>query len=506
MGCRTSESRVVYVTATVEQGAAATLDVTPVLPTVMPAQNAAPTEVGVLAPAVPRQHVVQSGDTLSAIAAANNTTVDTLLRLNQLADPNIISVGQVLVLPELPSNTTPNLRLLADSLLVRGPGSSAFDVAGFIASQPGFIRTANDRVATRLADGDTAEEILSAAEVVTRVSLEFSVDARLLLALVEYRAGWLSNPAVTEDLKTYPMISREDSEPTDRSGLYRQLAWTANELNRGYYGWKYNGWTTIEFEEGERFLYNETLNAATIGLQYMLHLNRPYSLWLFDVGTEGFYTTYTRYFGDPTAQDRGDPVPTTGLVQPDLQLPFAQGETWFYTGGPHGGWGTGSAWSAVDFAPPDDRTDGVFCYTSQFWATAVASGVIERSHEGVVVLDLDGDGDESTGWTVLYLHLASEDRVAPGTRVNPGDRIGHPSCEGGFSTATHMHLARRYNGEWLPSDCHGCKAGISLPPFTMSGWTVVGIRNQEYQGFIQTGGSRQTAEQGRNTPINRVSW
>jgi len=43
--------------------------------------------------------VVKSGDTLSAIAARNGTTVKILAQLNGIADPSLIRVGQVLTLP-----------------------------------------------------------------------------------------------------------------------------------------------------------------------------------------------------------------------------------------------------------------------------------------------------------------------------------------------------------------------------------------------------------------------
>jgi hypothetical protein len=33
--------------------------------------------------------------------------------------------------------------------------------------------------------------------------------------------------------------------------------------------------------------------------------------------------------------------------------------------------------------------------------------------------------------------------------LEAGDPIGHPSCEGGKSTGTHIHIARKYNGEWM---------------------------------------------------------
>ncbi|HBA92316.1 MAG TPA: hypothetical protein DCZ08_11435 [Anaerolineaceae bacterium] len=30
-----------------------------------------------------------------------------------------------------------------------------------------------------------------------------------------------------------------------------------------------------------------------------------------------------------------------------------------------------------------------------------------------------------------------------------GDPIGMPSCEGGRATGSHVHIARKYNGEWI---------------------------------------------------------
>ena len=77
---------------------------------------------------------------------------------------------------------------------------------------------------------------------------------------------------------------------------------------------------------------------------------------------------------------------------------------------------------------------------------------------------MDGDGDERTGWVVFYLHLATLDRIPAGVKVNTGDRLGHPSCEGGEVTGTHVHIGRKYNGEWILAD--------SPIPFDMEGWLV----------------------------------
>jgi hypothetical protein len=83
------------------------------------------------------------------------------------------------------------------------------------------------------------------------------------------------------------------------------------------------------------------------------------------------------------------------------------------------------------------------------WVTAVAPGVVARSQPGIVVLDLDGDSDERTGWVVFHLHIATKDRVPAGASLQTGDPIGHPSCEEGNSTGTHVHIARKFNGEWI---------------------------------------------------------
>jgi LasA protease len=498
-GCTKLEPVVVVITATATQdnpktllgGSATPPPVVSVSPTNIPSQNAIATPVN-------KTYVVQPGDTLTGIAAQFGVQLQTLLRINQIADPNVLEVGQVIVLPGEPTTNSPDFKIISDSRFVRGPSSKEFDVASFIAQQKGYIQTARDTV---------DEVLLSAAEVVQRVAIEYSVDPRLLLAVLQYRSQWLTQTELDDNLKQFPIQGHPSPDGFDRSGLYRQLSWAANELNAGYYDWKYKGADTLEFDDGTRLHYADSLNAGTIGVQFMLSLQSDFVSWQNAVSSDGLFKTYTILFGDPQADDTDVLVPQ-GLQQPKLTFPFPSGQTWFFTGGPHGGWGTGSAWSAIDFAPPDDRPDGSApCYVSDYWGTAVASGVIARSGGGAVILDLDGDGDESTGWTILYLHMASDGRVAEGTHVNVGDHIGRPSCEGGVSNATHMHIARRYNGEWIPVSCDVCNNGkLPPPPFVMNGWTAVGLANQEYQGYMVKGGDRRDAEQGRLKPINRISW
>ena len=76
--------------------------------------------------------------------------------------------------------------------------------------------------------------------------------------------------------------------------------------------------------------------------------------------------------------------------------------------------------------------------------------------------------------------------------LEAGDLIGYPSCEGGRSTGSHVHIARKYNGEWIIAD--------SAIPFKMSGW-VVHNGSREYLGTLTKDGATVTAcECGDLTP------
>ncbi len=65
---------------------------TPIPPTPLPAPPLTPTPA-------PLEYVVQSGDSLSAIAQAFGVSLADLVELNEIADPNVISVGQRLRIP-----------------------------------------------------------------------------------------------------------------------------------------------------------------------------------------------------------------------------------------------------------------------------------------------------------------------------------------------------------------------------------------------------------------------
>ena len=124
------------------------------------------------------------------------------------------------------------------------------------------------------------------------------------------------------------------------------------------------------------------------------------------------------------------------------------------------------------------RTSGCFEAKQENYAIAMADGLVVRSDVDGLALDLDRDGDERTGWVIFYLHLASSTGAPLGKQVHAGDIIGYPSCEGGEVTGTHVHIARKYNGEWILAD--GPLA------FTLEGW-VAHNGSQAYKGTLTRG-------------------
>jgi murein DD-endopeptidase MepM/ murein hydrolase activator NlpD len=423
------------------------------------------------------QYIVQANDTLGQISQKFGVSVEALAQENQLANPNILDVGQILVIP-LPTmeSAGPAFKIIPDSELVNGPGSVGFDIHSFVKEMGGFLASYSEEV-----DGRS----LSGTEIVQIVSRNYSVNPRILLAVLEYQSGWVTQNNIPKASRKYPIGVRNPG----REGLYRELAWAANSLNRGYYTWRVNGISSWVLNDGTSVPIDPTINAGTAAVQHIYSQLLGLQDWTQAVTENGLFATYNRMFGYPFSYSI-EPLLPPDLKQPTMQLPFEPGHTWAFTGGPHGGWDNGSAWAALDFAPPGQALG---CVPSDAWVTAVTDGVILRTGDGQVIQDLDGDGYEQTGWVILYMHIDSRDRIQPGEKVKAGDRIGHPSCEGGISSGTHVHLARKYNGEWIPAD--------QDLPFMLDGWVSSGT-GKEYDGFLSRNGTRIEAYAGRSKENN----
>lgn len=392
-------------------------------------------------------YIAQTGDTLPALAIRFNTSVEEILASNPFipASATTMPQGMPMRIPiyYLPLWGSP-YQILPDSLFINGPAQVGFDTQDFIANQPGWLKDYREYAAGAKRN---------AAQIIDLVALKFSLSPRLFIALIEYQSAALSAAEPTLPASTYPLGYTN----RDRKGLYLQLLWAANLLNQGYYGYRLGTLTFLEDKNGQIIRFDPWQNAATASLHYYFNTLLPRQALDQAISPSGLAQTYQNLFGDPWAVD--NPHIPGSLEQPALALPFKSGATWAYTGGPHTAWGSGNPLSALDFAPPLTASG---CQPSNDWATAIAAGVVARSETGEVVLDLDGDGDERTGWNIFYLHVGTEGRVSLGSQLKTGDSVGHPSCEGGTSTGTHIHIARKYNGEWIPAE--------GVLAFNLEGW------------------------------------
>jgi murein DD-endopeptidase MepM/ murein hydrolase activator NlpD len=275
------------------------------------------------------------------------------------------------------------------------------------------------------------------------VATNYSISPRLLLALLEDQSGALTQP---EQPSGYYLLGLRRSFYV---GPYLQLVLAANTLNHGYYLFRSGELTELELLDKTIMRPDPWQNAGSVALQY--YFSRLYSgdPYFAAIGPDGLARTYQIHFGDPWADPAA--ILPGSLQQPPLRFPFQPGRVWAYTGGPHTGWGTGEPFAAIDFAPGSDKT-GCVNVPADEYVTAMADGLVVRSDIDGTIIDLDKDGDERTGWTLYYLHIATHGRVPVGREVRAGEPIGYPSCEGGRVTGTHVHVARKYNGEWILAD------------------------------------------------------
>lgn len=408
----------------------------------------------------------QWGDTLKAIARRFDAKPENIDSPDPLPENGLINPGQLLIIPNPFGNIPPAQLLIPDSEVVYSASAADFNVREFVSNAGGYL--------SEYAEWNGRLGWLSGAEIIELRAQENSINPRLLLALIEYQSGWVYRKPDGLVHNNYPLGLANN----ERMQLGQQLRWAIDMLSNGYYGWRDGSVLKVNMTDGYVLRMAPGLNAGTAALQYFFGQVFDYENWTQALNpTLGFPALYERMFGDPWQRAaQVEPLYAPDLTQPELTLPFERDEIWSLSGGPHGAWDQLGALSALDFAPNSNLPG---CVPSNEWVLASAPGLVIRSDRNTVVIDLDGDGNEQTGWNILYLHIVTNNPIPPGTIVQRDDKIGHPSCEGGIATGTHVHMVRKYNGEWIVAD--------GPIPFVIGGWRAY-AGAQPYDGYLARNG------------------
>jgi hypothetical protein len=446
---------------------------TSVFSTPTPSLTPLPTATQIAADTPPLQYFAQAGDTLDGLAKRFNVNPFEIVSDKTIPETGLISPGQMLMVPQRLLVTTPKIQVIPDSEVVYSPSAIDFLTDIYVETVAGYLADYREYA--------SIYGLSSGSEIVEMTALNHSINPRLLLSLLEYNSSWVFGQPGSFSEESYPMGFAD----VDSTSLMTQMNWAAKQLSIGYYGWRDGSLTEIVFKDGSSLRIAPELNAGTVALMYYLAQIHPRDTWFAAIDPQtGFMSQHIAMFGDPI--DRAaivEPLLPSGLQQPEMILPFQVGDNWAYTGGPHGAWSVEGAQAAIDFAPGSSAGG---CAPSELWAVASATGQVIRSEDGILILDLDGDGNEQTGWALFYLHILPHPRIKVGMWINQGEVIGKPSCAGGRATGTHLHMARKYNGEWIVAD--------GPVPMILSGWQV-GAGDAPYKGYLINGTITITASE-----------
>ena len=229
-------------------------------------------------------YTAQTGDTLPALAARFNTTVNEIFEANPQIprDATTMPPGMPMKIPiyYLALWASP-FQIIPDHAFVNGPTVVGFNTSAYVKSQPGWLKN------YRVYAGDKWR---SGAEMVDYVAVNYSINPRLLLAILEYQGGALTQPAppVKKNLLGFTQTYWENP--------YLQLVIAANTLNNGYYGWRIGNLT--EFEDTSNILIRPDpwQNAASVSIQYYYSRIFAGDKYALATGPRGLFQTYESLF------------------------------------------------------------------------------------------------------------------------------------------------------------------------------------------------------------------
>ncbi len=352
--------------------------------------------------------------------------------------------------------------ILADGQFVYGPNVGEFGTIE-------FLRSLNS-------------PLLPCATILEDKANYYSINPRVLLTVLELQSGLVTRES--ENIGLEHIVGYKDA-----TGCSEQLEILTEDMVEYFYARLYDGSSkadaqiTLTLSTSEQVQITASANAGTLAILESLAPLSSKEQWqaLTSIeNTDGFVQTWLRLFPESDPLDSSNQIlaptaPPTSL----LKFPFACGDTWSFSGGPHGNDGTCSGVvSAVDFAP------GVgYCQIpTNRWIVSPADGTVSSVSCSGCLVKINHQG----GWGSYNYHVANP-QVSSGQSVYQDQHIGNPStkpsCGGGCggcpgsATGTHVHYALMYNGAFYPIE------GTALENWVVHGTTC-------YNGYLEKDGQQ----------------
>jgi LasA protease len=250
-----------------------------------------------------------------------------------------------------------------------------------------------------------APHLVKYAEIISHWCGYSSISPKVIIALIEYQTGLISNTQPDPNDMQKPFSSLSDS-----TGFSKQVKDVAAQLADAYYRSRKNQ-QSLDQNILQNFL--EKKSSVQQRTQQQTFRNLYYQLF-------------------PESSESGKKqlqAPTVGATPPDnlLQLPYPVGESWNY-GGSHTNTGSGDyPQSSLDF---NGGSWNWGADTSNLWVVAAHGGqVVVHSSCNVEVIGSDG-------WSTTYYHLdnvvvETNQTVARDTPLaNYADNSAQALCQG----------------------------------------------------------------------------
>lgn len=363
-----------------------------------------------------RVHVVVAGDTLAALAARYDISLADLMAANDIADPNLIFVGQRL---KIPGNTPAAVVSTTTQTYHLQPGDSAFSIARRF--------------------GIPLDQLLAANGVSNPQRIRLETEIRLpLLDPATLPLPFLAvthSPGIIQGQTGIVHVTL--TERTAPSGGYGNTTLTffyRDKTRQGYRYWAFiptgalasPGPRTLSLRAGEAQIERTVpIWAGIYETQYIV-LPPAKGELLQPQRTQSEVERLNEVWGGVSDRRLWSGAFLFPIVQGFIRTsPFGSRRS--YNDGPVSSYHAGSDWSAPEGTP--------------LWAPAGGVVVLAEPLDvrgGAVIID-HGLGVYSNFW-----HLSRID-VEPGQRVAPGQIIGLVGSTG-LSTGAHLHWEVRVNG------------------------------------------------------------